>query len=114
MSLEEFTYDNQVIMKEIYGAMNTTNFLGVSVSASASDSCRDHSTKTHIPIVPQVDVVVHKAVEHETSKSCLIYCCRAEFASLPRETESRGHRSNRCRVRKQTPKFFKPQMVHIP
>ena len=31
-SIEDFTYDNQYIAQQIYSAMNTTQFLGVSVS----------------------------------------------------------------------------------
>ena len=33
--IEDFTYNNKEIMEEIYGAMNSTNFLGVSVSLRA-------------------------------------------------------------------------------
>ncbi len=36
LALEDFSYSNQEIMEEIYSAMNSTDFLGVSVSVIMS------------------------------------------------------------------------------
>jgi len=35
--LEDFDYSNEEIMEEIYQAMDTTNFVGVSVRSTLSD-----------------------------------------------------------------------------
>ena len=40
-SLEDFNYSNMEIMEEIYSAMNSTNFLGVSVSPLCSQPLKE-------------------------------------------------------------------------